>query len=118
MAKLLRYVGEERVLWGTDSIWYRSPQEQIQAFRTFQIAEELQERHQYPALTAALKTRVFGLNAAVVYGIEPVRMHRKTQQDQLEHVRAAYQTAPGPRLATSGPKVAGALWALQRQRQG
>jgi hypothetical protein len=37
---------------------------------------------------------------------------------KLEHVRAAYQTAPGPSLATSGPKVAGALWALQRQRQG
>jgi len=118
LGKLLRYVGEERVLWGTDSIWYGSPQDQIQAFRTFQIAEELQERHQYPALTAALKTKVFGLNAAVVYGVDPVRMHRKTQQDQLEHVRAAYQTAPVPSLATYGPKTSEEFWALQRQRQG
>ena len=30
---------------------------------------------------------------------------------QLDHVRAAYQTAPGPRVATSGPKASGALWA-------
>jgi hypothetical protein len=37
---------------------------------------------------------------------------------KLDHVRAAYQTAPVPSLATSGPKAAGALWALQRQRQG
>jgi hypothetical protein len=45
-------------------------------------------------------------------------MHRKTQQDQLEHVRAAYQTAPVPSLATYGPKASGEFWALQRQRQG
>ena len=37
---------------------------------------------------------------------------------QLEHVRAAYQTAPVPSLATYRPKASGALWALQRQRQG
>jgi len=36
----------------------------------------------------------------------------------LDHGRAAYQTAPGPRVATSGPTVAGALWAPAAQRQG
>ena len=30
--------GEDNVLWGTDSIWYGSPQDQIQAFRAFQIS--------------------------------------------------------------------------------
>ncbi len=38
LGKLLKYVGEDNVLWGTDSIWYGSPQDQIQAFRTFQIS--------------------------------------------------------------------------------
>ena len=37
---------------------------------------------------------------------------------QLEHVRAAYQTAPVPSLATYRPKASGALWALQRRRRG
>jgi len=37
LGKLLRYVGQDNVLWGTDSIWYGSPQDQIQAMRTFQI---------------------------------------------------------------------------------
>ena len=32
------------MLWGTDSIWYGSPQDQIQAFRTFQIAPEFREQ--------------------------------------------------------------------------
>ena len=44
VGKLLKYVGEDRVLWGTDSIWFGSPQDQIQAFRAFQISEEFQER--------------------------------------------------------------------------
>jgi hypothetical protein len=30
LGKLLRHVGEDNVLWGTDSIWYGTPQDQIQ----------------------------------------------------------------------------------------
>ena len=45
-------VGPERILWGTDSIWYGSPQDQIEAFRAFEITAEAQEHFGYPALTA------------------------------------------------------------------
>lgn len=38
MGKLLKYCGPDNVLWGTDSTG--SPQDQIQAFRTFQISRE------------------------------------------------------------------------------
>ncbi|MGQ0834401.1 MAG: amidohydrolase family protein, partial [Gammaproteobacteria bacterium] len=31
LGKLFKHVGENNVLWGTDSIWYGSPQDQIQA---------------------------------------------------------------------------------------
>src|SRR5436309_1090288 len=41
LGKLFKHVGEDNVLWGTDSIWYGSPQDQIQAFRTFQISDAL-----------------------------------------------------------------------------
>ena len=37
LGKLLVAFGPERILWGTDSIWYGSPQDQIAAFRTFEI---------------------------------------------------------------------------------
>ncbi|MAA87346.1 MAG: hypothetical protein CME39_06770 [Haliea sp.] len=63
LGKLLTYVGEDNVLWGTDSIWYGSPQDQIRAFRTFQIADKLQQLYGYPKMTAALRAKVFGLNA-------------------------------------------------------
>ena len=35
LGKLLVQLGPERILWGTDSIWYGSPQGQIDAFRGF-----------------------------------------------------------------------------------
>ena len=52
------------MLWGTDSIWYGSPQDQIQAFRTFQIAPELRAKYGYPEITPALRAKIFGLNAS------------------------------------------------------
>ena len=41
LGKLLKRVGEHRVLWGTDAIWYGSPQAQIQAFRAFTISQRV-----------------------------------------------------------------------------
>jgi hypothetical protein len=70
LGKLLTRVGADNVMWGTDSIWYGSPQPQIMAFRAFQISPELQERYGYPALTPELKAKVFGLNAARVFGVD------------------------------------------------
>src|SRR4029453_5905832 len=55
LGKLLKQFGEDRVIWGTDSIWYGSPQDQIQAFRAFQIGEQYQEKYGYPPLTAEAK---------------------------------------------------------------
>jgi uncharacterized protein len=101
MGKLLKYFGEERILWGTDSIWYGSPQDQIQAFRTFTISEEFQERHGYPALTPAAKRRIFGLNGAPLYGIDVAAL---AGRGELARRRAAYRADPNPSFATFGPR--------------
>ncbi len=71
LGKLLSRVGEDRVLWGTDAIWYGSPQPQIMAFRAFEITPEFQGRYGYPAMTPELKRKVFGLNAAQLLGLDP-----------------------------------------------
>ena len=99
MGKLLRHFGEERILWGTDSIWYGSPQDQIQAFRTFAISEEFQERYGYPALTADAKRRIFGLNGARVYGLDIAALHG----GGLARRRADYRAEANPSFATFGP---------------
>jgi predicted TIM-barrel fold metal-dependent hydrolase len=105
MGKLLKYVGTNNVLWGTDSIWYGSPQDQIQAFRTFQIAPELRERHGYPEITPALRARVFGLNAAVPYRIGADEIRAYTRSDAVARSRANYTDRRDPHFATYGPKT-------------
>src|SRR5439155_17129739 len=63
LGKLLRAVGEDNILWGTDAVFYGSPQGQIQAFRAFQISEQFQEQFGYPALSDEIKRKILGLNA-------------------------------------------------------
>jgi len=70
LGKLLVTFGPDNILWGTDSLWYGSPQAQIEAFRTFEISAEYQERFGYPALTPDVKARILGLNAARLYNID------------------------------------------------
>ena len=105
MGKLFKYIGEDNVLWGTDSIWYGSPQDQIQAFRTFQISEELREKHGYPTITPALRAKVFGLNAAKPYNLSPADIRRQTDGDAVARSRVAYAQAPNPSFATYGPRT-------------
>jgi hypothetical protein len=50
-------------------IWYGSPQDQIQAFRSFQISPALRERHGYAEITPQLRAKIFGLSAAKAYGL-------------------------------------------------
>ena len=71
LGKLLGRVGTQRVLWGTDAIWYGSPEAQIMAMRSFQITPEFQDRYKYPALTDEVKAGLFGLNAAKLFGVDP-----------------------------------------------
>jgi predicted TIM-barrel fold metal-dependent hydrolase len=71
LGKLLVALGPERILWGTDSIWYGSPQDQIAAFRAFEITPAFQERFGYPALTADVKRRILGGNAIELLRITP-----------------------------------------------
>ena len=70
LGKLLVQFGPERILWGTDSTWYGSPQPLIDAFRAFTIPEAMQEQFGYPALTDAVKARILGTNAGDLYGID------------------------------------------------
>jgi hypothetical protein len=105
LGKLLKHLGEDRILWGTDSIWYGSPQDQIQAFRAFEISREFQERYGYPPLTPAVKRKIFGLNAARVYGIDPGAMRGKLARDRVHKTRLEYLNAPDPSYATLGPRT-------------
>jgi hypothetical protein len=69
LGQLLRFVGEDRIVFGSDSVWYGSPQWQIEAFWRFQIPEAMRNRWGYPELTERAKRKILGLNSARLYGV-------------------------------------------------
>ena len=89
LGKLLKHVGEDNVVWGTDCIFYGSPQDQIQTLRSFEISPEFQDRYGYPALTKAVKRKVLGINAARLYGAEPITTKARFSRRELEEIRKA-----------------------------
>jgi hypothetical protein len=71
LGQALKFFGEDRVVFGSDSVWYGSPQWQIEALWRFQIPESMRRRYGYPKLTDAAKRKILGLNSARMYGMAP-----------------------------------------------
>ena len=99
LGTLIRGLGAERVLWGTDSVWYGSPQWQIEAFRRLEIPEDMRTKHGFAALGAAdgpVKTAILGGNAARLYGLEVTPAARAARAgDGLAKIRRDYAAAGG-----------------------
>jgi len=71
LGQLLKFKGHEQIVWGSDSLWYGSPQWQIDALWRFQIPGSIAEEWGYPQLTEAAKRAILGLNSAKLYGLTP-----------------------------------------------
>lgn len=71
VGKALKYIGLERLVWGSECVWFNSPTPQIEAFRALEISQQFQDQYGYPALTPDLKAKIFGLTAAKLYNIDP-----------------------------------------------
>jgi predicted TIM-barrel fold metal-dependent hydrolase len=69
MGQLMKFMGPDRIVFGSDSVWYGSPQWQIDALWRFQIPEAMRAQYGYPELTAEAKRKILGLNSAKLYGI-------------------------------------------------
>ena len=108
LGMMLDAFGEDHVLWGTDSIWWGSPQWQIEAFRRFQMPEELIKRFGFKQLTAAVKEKILGLNAARIYGIDVKAKMQAIPKDYVTRLKQKYRAAGGePSNTQYGWVVAG-----------
>jgi hypothetical protein len=70
---LVKGMGADHVLWGTDSVWYGSPQWQIEAMRRLEIPEDMRKKYGFAALGDAnsmTKQMIFANNALGMYGIK------------------------------------------------
>ncbi|MGB5354933.1 MAG: amidohydrolase family protein [Woeseia sp.] len=105
IGKLVKHLGEDNVLWGTDSVWYGSPQDQIQAFRTFQIAPKVRDEYGYAEITDRLRAKIFGLNALKPYNLSMDEATMRAKNDIVEQRRANYIEQRDPHHLTFGPKT-------------
>jgi predicted TIM-barrel fold metal-dependent hydrolase len=122
IGKLLSSLGADRIVWGTDCVFNGNPQTQIAAFRAFQIPEAMQAEFGYPAITPEMRAKIFGLNAAAVYGIDPGLTRYAIEDDAVARLRSAFLHEPGrmqpvdPRLY-EGPRTREQYLALLRRER-
>jgi predicted TIM-barrel fold metal-dependent hydrolase len=103
LGQILDAFGEDHILWGTDSIWWGTPQWQIEALRRFEMPKELQDKFGYKPLTKQIKDKIFGLNAAKIYGIDVEAKRQAIPKDYLTKLKMAYRYhGAEPSLAAYG----------------
>ncbi len=88
---MIQAFGEDHVLWGTDSIWWGSPQWQIEAFRRLQMPDDLMKRFKFKSLTDKVKAKIFGLNSAKVYGINAKEKMNAIPTDYVTKLKEKYR---------------------------
>jgi hypothetical protein len=97
IGKNIQHYGADHVIWGTDCLWWGSPQWVIEAFKRFQISDELCERFGYTKLTKEDKANIFGLNAARAYGVDVAVQRNALPGDALSRLKTAYLDRGGLR---------------------
>jgi hypothetical protein len=86
------------VLWGTDSIWFGSPQWQIEAMRRLEIPEDMQRKYGFTPLGDArskVKSQIFGHNTARLFDLEG--LYTSWSQDKLQQLKQSYLAKAGER---------------------
>jgi uncharacterized protein len=97
MGKNIKHYGADHVVWGTDCLWWGSPQWAIEAFKRFDISDEFVEKFGYAKISKADKAKILGLNAARLYNVDVKAKRNAIPGDGLEKAKLAYLEAGGAR---------------------
>ena len=95
MGKNIKVYGADHVVWGTDCLWWGSPQWVIDAFKRFQISDEMCEKFGYKKISKGDKAKIFGLTAAKLYGLNPKDKRNPLAADSLDKIKTAYHNFGG-----------------------
>jgi predicted TIM-barrel fold metal-dependent hydrolase len=88
--------GVDHVVWGTDSVFYGSPQWQIEALRRLEIPEDMQKKHGFAPLGPAngfVKNQIFGFNSARIYNLNLRAEYRPLSLDKFAQIKQEYRLA-------------------------
>jgi hypothetical protein len=88
-------MGEDHVVWGTDSVWYGSPQWQIEAMRRLEVPDDIMKKMGWKKKLGApdskIKNMIFGGNSARLYGYNPRAEYEQLTHDQLAQMKQMYE---------------------------
>jgi predicted TIM-barrel fold metal-dependent hydrolase len=71
IGEALRFVGPERLIWGTDYAGFGMQVKfAVEGFRDFQIPEDMREGYGYPEITDDMRRMIFGGNLAGLLGVD------------------------------------------------
>jgi len=91
MGILVKGLGADHVVWGTDAVWTGSPQWQIESLRRLEIPEDMQKKYGFAPLGPAdgpVKTAIFGGNSARMYRYDAKKAGLET--DRVTAAKADY----------------------------
>jgi predicted TIM-barrel fold metal-dependent hydrolase len=125
LGKLIKYVGPKRVAWGTDSLWYGSPQAEIVALRRFDFSERAREFYglppglegdvedptrKAPRPERTIRNAILGRNSARAYRIDPDARRHEIHCDAVSGLRqdgylsgVGTQTESAPLASNTAP---------------
>lgn len=135
LGKLITYVGPKRIAWGTDSLWYGSPQKEIVALRKLQFTDAAKELYNLPyglegdvedptqpapSPDRTIRNGILGRNAAAAYNIDPDARRNAIACDKVNGIRKEgyieeygdplKETAPMASNNVLGPRTRRAVW--------
>ena len=131
LGKLITWVGPKRIAWGTDSLWYGSPQPEIVALRRFEFTEEGKalynlpyglegdcENPQVPAPSPdrTIRNAILGRNAAEAYNVDADGARAAIGCDDVQKLRGGYIENPGT-LLESAPMSSNQLLGARTRRE-
>ncbi len=92
MGTLIKGLGADHVIWGTDSVWTGSPQWQIEAMRRLEIPEDMQKQHGFAPLGAPngpVKSGIFAENGFRLFGYK--KATELASPDRFAEMKAQYE---------------------------
>ena len=93
LGAMIKGMGADHVVWGTDSLWTGAPQWQIEALRRMEIPEEIQTKYGLAPMgsaTGPVKTGILGGNSARIYGFTP-KMQSALETDKVAYYKGLYE---------------------------
>ncbi len=98
LGQLIKGLGADHVVWGTDAVWSGAPQWQIEALRRIEIPEAMQRQFGFAPLgdaTGPVKAGILGENGARIYPVRRRGARLDWRNDRFAALKRDYEAA-GP----------------------